>query len=239
MSSSDPPTIDLKALFRDEQMFTSRRAWGRAGFRIYDRPDNGKIMVAEHPSVPGVLFKKYSDGRGQKSQLQNYECRIDGAKHLRAFVDKQLSRHVTVPRKWLFELPRAFSRREPSHILVVERLDLLRDEQTKSAYWDIDPESLRELCSVLFHFRGMDSNHKNVPFVADGRIAFVDTEHWDRGSDKPYLHQVGEYMCSDRRKLAKRFFEQLEDGENAYFRRGHFDKFADEDTSSASSSSSS
>lgn len=61
----------------------------------------------------------------------------------------------------------------------------------------------------------MDSNAKNLPLVSDGRVAFIDTEHWDRSTRKSYLHHVGEYLSTERRKLAKKFFDLLEDGEAA------------------------
>jgi hypothetical protein len=214
---------------------------------VLDRANDGKIMVACHPSVQGLLFKKYaSDDSSQSDQLKNYERRVEGAKRLRDFVDKRHLARVVVPRKRLLELPRAFSRKGSSHVLVVEQLDLLGDEQTKASYYRIDPETLKELCTVLFHFRGMDSNAKNIPFVAGGRIAFIDTEHWDRGSSKSYLHHVGGHMTVDRRKLAKKIFGQLEDGEDERLDLGDFgdedtsdstDFIDEEDTSSSSSSS--
>lgn len=239
MAFDDPAALDLKALFRDSDMFDSRRSWSAAGFRVVERPNNGKIMVASHPSVQGLLFKKYTNDNSQRDQTKNYERRVEGANRLRAFSDKRRLLHVAVPRKWLLELPRPFSRKEPSYVLVVEKLDLLSDEQTKVTYQGIDTETLTELCTVLFHFRGMDSNAKNIPFGADGKIAFIDTEHWDRGSSKSYLHHVGEYLSAPRRKLAKKIFGQLEDGEDVDVAGvgsvGDFDD--EEDTSSSSSSS--
>jgi len=234
MPGADPAALDLKALFRDASMFDSRSAWGAAGFLVIDRANNGKIMVARHPSVQGLLFKKYVSSFSQTGQLENYERRIEGAKRLRDFVDKSRFDRVVVPRKWLLELPRSFFRKE-SYVLAVEQLDLLGDEPTVAAYNRIDPIGLKELCTVLFHFRGMDSSAKNLPFVADGRIAFIDTEHWDRGNSKPYLHQVSEYLMADHRKLAKKIFDQLEDNEDSRVGTG---AFYDEDTSDSSSSSS-
>src|SRR5436190_10650913 len=39
--------------------------------------------VARHPSVQGLLFKKYSDEVPEKEQLKNYERRVEGAGRLR------------------------------------------------------------------------------------------------------------------------------------------------------------
>lgn len=233
MALVDPARLDLISLFRDEDMFDSRRAWSGAGFRVNDRSNNGKIMVASHPSAPGLLFKKYESDLDEKDQTRNYERRLEGSNRLRAFASSRRLRHLGVPRKWILELPRPFSR--SSHILVVERLDLLSDDQTKAAYRRIDPNVLAELCVVLFHFRGMDSIAKNLPFVSDGKIGLIDTEHWDRSTSKPYLHRVGEYLSKDRKALAKKIFGQLEDGDDVdvgNFRSRDFD--AEEDTSGSS-----
>jgi hypothetical protein len=237
MSFVDPASLDLKELFRDAAMFNSRGSWGAAGFEVFNRSSNGKIMVARHPEVEGLLFKKYTRDLSQKDQLKNFERRADGAVRLRSLVDKQELRHIIIPRKWILELPRAVFRKATSHVLVVEQLDLLNDDQTKAAYRRISSEILTELCVVLFHFRGMDSIAKNIPFVSDGRIGFIDTEHWDRSTSKPYLHRVGEYLSTDRRKLSKKIFEQLENGARVDIRDFSGDFANEEDTSGSGSDS--
>ena len=235
MAFVDPASLDLGALFRDPGMFASRSAWSSAGFFVVERSNAGKIMVARHPSAPGLLFKKYGNDMSQKEQTRNFERRADGSRRLRAFVEDRRLRLV-VPRKAILELPRPFCRKETAHVLVVEQIELLGDDQTKASYRRIDPQTLSDLCTLLFHYRGMDSNAKNLPFTSDGRIALIDTEHWDRATSKAYLHHVGEYLSRDRKKLAKKIFGQLEDGGRA----SGFAVFADfddeEDTSSGSDS---
>ena len=247
MAFADPARLNLGALFRDEDMFDSRRSWSNADFRVIERSNNGKIMVARHPSVQGLLFKKYTSDIAEKDQTKNYERRLEGANRLRAFADSHRLGRIVVPHKWILELPRPF---RGARVLVAEQLDLLSDGQLKAAYRNIDPNLLGELCVVLHRFRGMDSIATNIPFVSDGRIGFIDTEHWDRSTSKPYLHRVGEYLSKDRKALTKKIFGQLEDGDNVdvgNFSRGDFDEeetsdspsdfSAEDDTSSSSSSS--
>lgn len=218
-------------------MFDSRSRWSAAGFQVFNRSSNGKIMVASHPSTCGLLFKKYTPDVSQKAQCRNFECRLEGSRRLRGFVaDRGLTR-ILVPRKWIVELPQEFSHR--ATILLVERLELLGSEQTVGAYRHMDADLLRELCTVLFHFRGMDSNAYNLPFLVGNRIGLVDTEHWNRGTRKDYLHHVGEYLSPESRKIAKRIFGQLREGASATDLRNHRDDDLDEDDSSSSSPSSS
>ena len=212
MPFDDPTRLDLGALFHNEAMFDSRNAWHRAGFQLVS--NSGKIMVARHPAVQGLLFKKYTSAVPELNQTENLRRRVEGANQLRAFVaDRRLTR-IAVPRKWIMKLPQPFSRRETTRVLVVEQFDLRREDQTKASYRGIDPDVLRELCVVLFHFRGLDSITKNMPFIADGRIGFIDTEHWDRSTSKAYLYRVGEYLMKDQRKLAKKILGRLEDGDD-------------------------
>lgn len=237
MAFDDPARLDLGALFRHADMFDSRRAWGAAGFHVIARDNDGKIMVARHPQVAGLLFKKYTSDLPEKDQTKNYERRLEGSNRLRGFADSRRFSRIVVPHKWLLKLPHPFSRRETSHVLVVEQLDLLADRQTKAAYRSIDPGLLAELCVVLHRFRGMDSIAKNLPFTADGRIGLIDTEHWDRSTSKPYLYRVGKHLSRDRNSLAKKIFGQLEDGDDVSvgdFRVGDFDD--EEDTSGSASS---
>jgi hypothetical protein len=235
MAFVDPGALDLGAMFRDTRMFDSRGAWGAAGFTVFNRANNGKIMVAHHSAAPGLLFKKYTSDVSQREQMQNFIRRREGAHRLRAFCDRQRLTRVAVPHKWILELPERFSRKDTAYILVVEQLDVTSEDQTKKMYQQIDPDVLADLCAVLHEFRGMDSNTKNLPFLSDGRVAFIDTEHWDRSTSKPYLDQVGEYMSKEHMKLAKRIFSRLDDGDD--HRVGRRDFADDENTSDSSNSS--
>ncbi len=224
-------------------MFETAEDWEKTGFKILRSSDN-KICVASHKTADGYLFKKYvSSGKRDslKDQIDNYSTRVDGARRLRSLIDEQGLRHVVVPRKWIRELPRDFgSGKRPAHVLVVERLDLLDTRATERAYNKIDEAVLRDLCVALYAFRGLDSTAKNVPFTRDGKIAFIDTEHWNRHGDKKYkrrfLKYLGEHLTSDRLRLAGKLWDKLEGGD----RLAGYDDFDDEeDTSSSSSSSSS
>lgn len=221
-------------------MFDARSNWSEAGFEILNRSSNGKIMVACHPTVRGLLFKKYTSTVARRDQRKNYEARLEGSRRLRALAEDRGLTRIIVPRKWIVTLP--WSSGEDS-LLVVERLEVLSGEQTVSAYRRIEEELLGQLCTMLFHFRGMNSNANNLPFLTGGRIGLVDTEHWDRGTRRGYLHHLGEHMSSDSRKIAKRIFRRLghddsrSGGSVAAENAGHGGM--DDDDSSVSSSASS
>jgi hypothetical protein len=171
-------------------------------------------MVGKHKRVKGYLFKKYSDDVALDVQYANYVKRVEGARRFRALIAEKQLRHIAVPQKWLYELPREFSSGKPSYIpsyvLVVERLKILSNDKSRREYKRIDEEVLRDLCIVLHTFRGLDFAVKNMPFTKDGQIAFIDTEHWEVGSARgPCPDRLSTYLSRERYELATEIFEKL------------------------------
>lgn len=202
------PPIDLHRLFRDPRMFDSKDRLRSAGFDV-KQPRGHNVMVASHASVPGCLFKKYDRRTSPDEQRENYERRVEGARRLRAFIDAKRLRHVTVPKKWIVELPRDFRSR---HLLVVERMQVVSPKENERRYRGIDADVLRELCVVLHAFRGLDSAIHNVWFVRSGQIAFIDTENWNRPKSK-VLYFIRQHLSGRSERLADRMFQKLSRGE--------------------------
>jgi hypothetical protein len=207
----DPTSLPFAALFTDPHMFGSRRAWRRSGFEVLDPAKDSECMVAAHAAAPGCLFKKYADDVSPKEQRANYQARIEGAIALARFITAERLVHIVVPRKHLHELPASFrSGDRPAYVLVVERMDIVGRRESEARFKNIAEPVLRELLRVLVHFKGLDSNSKNVQFTRAGQIAFVDLENWGRTDrDRVRLKSIGEYLSKDRYKLAKKILGDL------------------------------
>lgn len=237
-----PIYAELPSLFRDKRMFNSYDKFSDAGFRLVAHAEH-KIMCGRHKAAGGYLFKKYNNDRSSDDQLLNYMFRIEGARRIRALIAERGFTTVVAPRKWLYELPPDFPER---YLVVAEGLDLVSEGETRRGYDRIGREQLKELATVLYYFRGLNSTASNLPLTGDGRIAFIDTERWHH--DKDYLRKVGDRLSSDRRRLARDVYDELrragaEPFQSAYRskpRRAHSheeDFDWEEDTSSSSSSS--
>lgn len=209
--TADPRSLSaqLIGLFHDPDMLASRRRWQAAGFDVTGEGRESSIMVASHPSVPDYLFKRYSDEEvSPKKQLENYQRRIEGAVRLRHFISSQRLSRIVVPVKFLHALPPSFAREgRPTHVLVVERMDLLDSSSTKRLYRDMSDEDLRQLCTVLLAFKGLDSGTRNVPFTSTGQIAFIDTERWNE-SRKDFLHRIRKYLSPDQQRFADALYKK-------------------------------
>lgn len=191
-------SLGFSALFRDPSVLESHGGFAAAGFKAVAR--KGDILVGGHPSVDGYLFKRYL-GMNVKKQLANYLNRIEGAKQLSACVNKFQLRNVVVPKKWIYKVPEGY-------VLVVEWIDLMEKDRVKAHYGKISDDVLRDLCVILFHFRGLDAGVRNIPLTKDGRVAFIDTEHWN-GDHKVYLRRLNKYLSAHSNKLAEKLFEEL------------------------------
>jgi hypothetical protein len=202
-------TLDLKPLFHDPDMFDSPSAWRMAGFEVEGEGTPSNIMVASHPSTKGWLFKRYSSAVSLKEQRDNYRCRVMGAEKLRELIATQRLTRLVVPQKYLHELPSKFSHKGvSSYVLIVEQLTLLKSSTSKQCYRELDKEGLRQLCTVLRAFEGLDSGVRNIPFTAGGQIAFIDTERWDEGKEAPLRH-VSKYLSAEQRQFAVSVFNGL------------------------------
>ena len=202
-AASLPIASKLTALFTDRRMFESYDAFGDQGFRLADHAPH-KVMAGTHKAAPGYMFKKYNNDKPDEKQILNYMRRVEGARLLGNFIrDRGFSR-VVAPRKWLYELPPSFPAR---YIVIAELIDLASERDTKHGYEDISKDQLRELATILYYFRGLNSTAANLPFAEDGRIAFIDTERWANGKD--FLRKVGDRLPRDRRKLAEQIYDDL------------------------------
>ena len=180
-----PPEIDLDSLFRKKSIFDSIEKLDEAGFKII-RGSKDRVTVFGHRSLPGYLFKKFlgTVEHSYEKQLAKYTRRVAGARSLRAHLDALNIDSIVVPRKWLCELPPRFrSGGRPEYIVVVEKYDLLEKDVTKRRYRKIPKDTIRDLCTIFFIFKGVDFAARNTPFTKDGKIAFIDTGFLTRITD--------------------------------------------------------
>ena len=214
--SPPPDDIDLGRLFRHWPEFESPKDWRKAGFEIL-RDKEDKILVVSHKSAARYLFKKYDsdDYRSPKEQLKKYQSRVAGAALLRSHIINNSLRHVVVPRKWLCELPaKSSSKGKSPYVVVVERHRILDVDESKQRYRHIDAETAREMCTILFAFRGLDFTTRNAPFTRDGKIAFIDTEYVKLNSKKlrshrKYYQKYIDSVFSKHRRLAEEVWNEL------------------------------
>jgi hypothetical protein len=215
LSWKNPLQIRLKHLFQNPHIFRSPQHLKQAGFDLLGKTRRG-FMVASHPVMGNYLIKKFQDYVPWTQQMDNYLRRINGARRLREFIKVNHLKHIVVPQKWLYQLPEQFTdptTDKKSYVLVVEKIDICSggadpEGEIAKQYYQIDFDILRELCIVLYYFRGLDSGLQNMPFTHQNKIAFIDTEHWGN-QRKGFLSHAMHYLSPDRQEYALAVFEEL------------------------------
>jgi hypothetical protein len=205
----------LKKLFKNPQMFKSNEHLKRAGFFPLNR-DRKPCMVASHPVIKNYFIKKFKSRVSYRRQITNYLNRISAARALRKFIELNNLKHIVVPQKWLYQLPMQFSDPQTGkrlYVLIVEDMHICSGEddpkgETAKKYNQMDFDTLREFCIVLYHFRGLDSSLRNVPFTEEDTLAFIDTEHWS-DENRDFLRHAKKFLSQDRLDYAMAIYEEL------------------------------
>jgi hypothetical protein len=202
----------LEKLFLNPDMFLDQERFREAGFSVFTRMNRG-LMVASHPSIRHILFKKFKNEIPADSQLENYLSRIKGSRALRSFIGIKGLQNIVVPRKWLYPLPKAFAdpkTKKKTYILIVEEMDLCSRNENVRKYYSIEKSILRELCIVLHQFRGLDSILSNMPFTKKNKIAFIDTEKWSRKRGG-FLNDAKPYLSPESKAYVQRFLKEFDE----------------------------
>jgi hypothetical protein len=91
----------------------------------------------------------------------------------------------------------------------------LDNDDSESEHEDIDEDTLRELCVVVYSCAHLDFTARNAPFTRRRQIAFIDTEYLEWNTSKSrskYLENVGKYISGRRLSFAKRMWDELGGG---------------------------
>lgn len=155
----------------------SKKEFMKMGFRNFTRPGSKGVLVFKHRGCRGYLFKLYSNKNGSIDELRVLKNRIKGAEAIRQYIKiNGYQEFFKVPNKWLYQLEAS------SHfILVVEDMKILnRDKNWNKWKSDFVTEKfLTALASTLKELGLIDSMYiDNIPFCKDGKVAFIDTEHY-------------------------------------------------------------
>lgn len=216
-----PSEVNLDSLFHRRSIFGSVEKLSEAGFQIV-KGSTDRVTVFGHASLPGYLFKKFlrTCKRPPKKLIGYYEKRVQGARSLKAHLDDLDINSIVVPRKWLCELPsRCCYEDEPKYIIIVEKYNLLKHEESLQRYRHIPKSTIRDLCTIFFTFKGVDFAAKNMPFTSDGKIACVDTGCFQR------ITEDLSFRRDNYRKHVERLHVKLHTGESKRYADALWDVF--------------
>jgi len=168
---SDHPMWDrLEKIFSQENVLETKERFFEAGFQTLHKQPSG-MYVAKHPRLSGYLVKLYLDDHPQAGQVQWMIDRCKGAQNIRNLIVKKKLKHFTVPKKWIY-YPES-----SSPILVVEDMQIVSQEKSKTAWKAAGKIELKELYTLLKNGFGSCYLKQNIPYTKSGKFACVDTAY--------------------------------------------------------------
>lgn len=171
----------LDQLFQSPRLIASAEQLIDAGFSCSNLRTPLHVVVASHPKLKGYLLKLFTDEQPVEAEWQHWLKRIQGAAWIRQLiVEKGYERIFKVPYKWIYLLPPGSKR---SCLLVVEDMKLV-SRQENLAIWSkgITRAKLDRFYDLLKAGGLFDSMYpSNSHYAQDGKIAFIDTEHYQGG----------------------------------------------------------
>lgn len=197
LKQDHPIKEKLDQLFSKERLLDSFKAMQTAGFEILKT--NSELNVAKHPELPGYVFKFYLDSHDNEPRFKKLKLkedfisenslwllRINGAIRVQKIIDEyRFERYFKVSKGWIYELPKypKATGPYPKHSIFVEKdMGIVSDLENEACYRQkFDKKLLKAFYTLLKESGLYDSVYiDNNPFCRDGKIAFVDTEEYDR-----------------------------------------------------------
>jgi len=175
----------LDKIFSEKRVTASFDSIEKAGFKCKALRKWNNAIVAKHSKMKGYFFKMYGDDQAGFMDYPYWLARIQGTRVIQRSIDKLGYQHIfKVPKKWIYPLPNHTDNINPNErnfILVCEDMKTVSKEfnyeRWRSAW--VTHQLLDAVYAILTDAGLLDSVYvDNMPFCKDGKIAFVDTEHF-------------------------------------------------------------
>lgn len=174
----------LDLIFSDEHVIKNERTLQMNHFTIASWKGKNNILVAKNSNVKNYVFKLFLDSQGVPHEWYHYIKRIEGSLAIgKMIASKGFEASFKVPKKCLYLLPKAQTKREGSlFILVAEKIQLKSAEENRKKWKSskLNETFLKQVYTLINELGLIDSVYiDNIPFSKDGKVAFVDTEHYN------------------------------------------------------------
>lgn len=204
----------LDSIFTRSRAVLNCQSMKDAGFASCTPRQYTHVIVTTHPKLPGYVFKLVLDCQlRHKNQPETafWARRAKGAELITKIIQEHgFESFFKVPKKWIYLLPenpkapKGYAGRES--ILVEEDMNILSKDENKIK-WKSDAvshELLESLYVIIQEGKLADClKPDNIPFSVDGKVAFVDTEIFNK--KKVHYKKLKPFLSSENR----RFWEEL------------------------------
>lgn len=192
----------LDRIFLKKRVLSSLESLEKLGFYLLTGPERA-VFIALHQKLKGYIIKGYLDTY-EIDEAYWLMRRAEGSKRIQASISAHgFEQIMKVPKKWIYPLPiesepkKGHGRR--NFLLLCEKMDILEEPKYLKAYKKkMTFETLQGLYVVISENLLIDSVFPdNIPFCKDGKIAFIDTEHFDDTSQQIPFEVLNKYLSEE------------------------------------------
>lgn len=194
LPENHPVKPALDAIFTSSRAICSSKTLKIAGFKFADPNTPRSATAAKHSKLKGYLVKLYTDDQPFSGEWEDWKKRIVGARYIQEAINRHGYQSLfKVPQKWIYPLPDKPAPPAGHHrkyfVLIVEDMKILKNDDNLLFWRSVAMtfEKLDALHTILHEEGLIDSVYPdNVPFCKDGKLAFVDTQHYRQWPIKFY-----------------------------------------------------
>lgn len=205
--TNHPLKPKLDKIFENGRVTATVDSIKEAGFELNKRLGL-HVVVARHPELKGFVIKTYVDHMSKEAEWKKWVTRVQAANAIRSAIVLGGYRSLfKVPKKWIYPLPDNSSPPDSpdytrkNFILIAEDMKLLDHQENKKRYRHSMKKSHMKALYALCEQLGLADSARihNLPWTKDHRLAFVDTEAFQRWPVK--YHPFLEYLNKENRAL--------------------------------------
>lgn len=206
LPENHPAKAALDRIFSKKGLLKSKKDLKKAGFKLV-KHDQNEMVIAKHEELKGYVIKAYLNS-SPATDWALWRRRIQGAQLIQKSLDQHGYNHLMkVPKKWIYPLPVQDELGGKNFILVAENMKILKGDENLLAFKEqMTPQMLDALYIVIKENLLIDSIYAdNIPFSKDGRIAFIDTEHFNDTTQPLKLYRLAQFLS----KKMHAYWDQL------------------------------
>jgi len=186
-----PIKSKLDKFFSKAGIIHDQKSLKKHGFKNPIPQPHTRVIVTKHSKFKGYIFKIYPDVQTIYHDHFEYVVwvsRVQGSQLIARYIDAHgLSALYKVPKKWIYTLPTTSpASKHPnrkSFILVAEEMDILSSAKNDKMWGGkkVNHAFLKSFFFLVTDLGLIDcAKPKNAPFCKDGKVAFIDTQTFNK-----------------------------------------------------------
>lgn len=204
----------MDKIFSHGSVLSSIKKFQKAGFEIVIYREGRQMILARHPDLKGYLVKVYLDIH-TRTDWTAWILRARGSAFVRDTLKKlKMTHYFKAPKKWIYPVHRSASYNPQApytkhFVLLVQDMQLQPRQKLEHKFKnEMTKPYLLALFTALKKTGYNDSHIENIPLSIDGRLAFIDLEHFNQHPVQ--FHLLSKHIAPDMLEYWEKLIKKYE-----------------------------